>query len=233
VAYKGDELYIVSNDGKLYTFSFKIKNRIITHLEKLEMTFLKTNKRKVLKKKKRDAEGLCFLRNNLLISFERKHRIELYSLQGEKLKSIKVHKALENKSAYKSRNRGLESVAYNHKYGIVTAPEIPLYMKKNHVIYAKDRTWKLKVSGKIKALEFINDDELLIVMREKNWLTKKKETLIYHFDLKSVEEESVKFLFKLNGNFEGLTKVYDDFYVMVSDSEDTQKAELVLFELKD
>jgi hypothetical protein len=235
LAYKNDTLYIVANHGKLYTFALKIGKNQITSLVELDSKFLTTKKGKVLKKKKRDAEGLSFFGENLLVSFERKHRVELYSTDGQKIRNITINKLLEDKSSYKSRNRGLEAITYNEKHGVVTLPETPLNNQKKHILYAQERTWNIGIKEKVKAIEFIGEDELLVIVREQSSLTKHKKSLIYYVDLTKDEIQNTELLFKYDGNFEGLTKVKENLFLMVTDSEGGffQKAQLVLFELVD
>jgi len=234
LAYKDEKLYIVANDGKLYSYILEIKNRKIVKLQEREELLLKDKKLKVLKKKQADAEGLAFLEENLLISFERKHRVELYSLGGVKIKRIKINKALEDMDAYQDKNKGLEAVTYSKKYGVITAPEKPFKSKTTHILYAKNTSWKFKAKGNIKALEFINQDELLVLLRQKSGLIGAKTSSLVRFDLSNRKSTKAKVLLQVDGNFEGLTKVYGNIYLMVSDSDDSlfQKTQLVLFELK-
>lgn len=234
LAYKDEKLYIVANDGKLYSYDFKIKNKKITSIKELQSLVLKDKKLKPLKKKHKDAEGLSFYKDNFLISFERKHRVELYSLNGVKIKKMKINKALENMKSYRDKNKGLEAVIYSEKYGIITAPEKPFVGKKNHLLYAKNRTWKFKAEGNIKALEFINEDELLVLLRQSSGLIGSKTSSLLRVDLSAAQKSKAKILLKVDGNFEGLTKVYGNLYLMVSDSDGSlfQKTQLVLFELK-
>gem|GEM_PF-2667490 len=235
LAYKEDKLYIVANNGVLYTFFLKIKNKKITQLQEINRSFLKTKKGKPLKKKSRDAEGICFFGDDLLISFERKPRVELYTTDACKIKKMKINEALIKKENYKSKNKGLEAVAYSKKYGLIALPEQALRTEKEHAIYAKKRSWKLQLSGDIKAIEFSKEDEVLLLVREKNPLTHQQYSFLYSFDLTKTQNHTPSFLLKRQGNFEGLTKVENNSYLMVSDSKGGmfQKAELVLFELND
>lgn len=227
---------MVANDGKLYSYDLKIKNQKITSLKELKSLLLKDKKLKPLKKKKKDAEGLAFYKENLLISFERKHRVELYSLNGVKIKKMKLNKALEDMDNYRDKNKGLEAVTYSENYGIITAPEKPFIGKKNHLLYAKNRTWKFKAEGNIKALEFINQNELLVLLRQSSGLIGSKTSSLVRINLSTCRTNSckVELLLQVDGNFEGLTKLYENFYLMVSDNDGSlfQKTQLVLFELK-
>jgi hypothetical protein len=162
--------------------------------------------------------------------------VDLYSLKGSKLKSIKLNEALQNISAYSAKNKGLEAVAYSEKYGIITAPQKPLKTNKNHLIYAENKTWSFEASGNIKALEFMNRDEVLVLLVAKEGLIRMKKSSLVRINLSSCKGKNcrVEPLLKVDGNFEGLTKLYKNLYLMVNDSEGAlfQKTQLVLFELK-
>jgi len=124
LAYREDKLYALSDKGVLFLLDIKIEDTKIRSLE-LEHTYLLKNKKnKELKKSKSDAEGLCFYKDNLLISFERKHRIDLYTTKGVKLQKMKLHSYLRDKNHFIRKNKGLESVVYSTKYGILTTPEL-------------------------------------------------------------------------------------------------------------
>jgi len=244
LAYDSNKLYALSDSGKLYHFNIDLSNDKIDKIELTKTFKLKSKKGKRLKKIKRDSEGLVFYDGKLLISFERKHRIAMFDLDGNYIKNKKLHRDLENLENFKSSNKGLESVAYSKKYGVVTAPEAPLTTTddKYHTIYSKDKTWKFKRYSSITALEFIDDDNLMILERKFSWITFHRVTTISSIDLSSCENSicKAKTLAVLDSyknwkidNFEGLTKVGKDKFLMVSDDNGMfyQKTLLVLFEI--
>lgn len=246
LAYKNSKLYALSDKGYLYHFKLYIKNSKIQQLSLIKALKLKNKKSKKLKKKKRDSEGLVFFGDDLLISFERKHRVELFSLNAVKIKKNKIHKNLRDIENYRSENKGLEGVAYSSKYGVITAPERPLKHedKVYHILYAKDRCWKFKAEGNITAIEFIDKDSVLVLLREFNEFTRKRVTTLREVDLNDCEKGVCKsrVLAKLDSsegwhldNFEGLTKVSENRYLMISDDNGSffQKTLLVLFEIVD
>jgi len=246
LAYKDSTLYALSDKGYLYHFDINIKKSKIKKLSLKKAFKLKSRSNKTLKKKKRDSEGLVFLDDDLLISFERKHRVELFSLNAVKIKKIKINKSLSDSENYESKNKGLEAVAYSKKFGVVTAPELPLKYatKEYHTLYAKDKTWKFKAEGSITALEFMDKNRVLVLLREFNQFTRKRVTTLSEVNLneciKSVCKSKV--LARLDSsdgwkidNFEGLTKVGKNRYLIVSDDNGSffQKTLLVLFEIID
>ena len=246
LAYKDATLYALSDKGYLYHFNIEIKNSKINKLSLKKAFTLRNKKNNELKKKKRDSEGLVFLDDDLLISFERKHRVELFSLNAVKIKKIKINKSLRDAENYESKNKGLEAVAYSKKYGVVTAPELPLKHEhgKYHTIYAKDKSWKFKARGNITALEFIDKNRVLVLLREFNEFTRKRVTTIREVNLKKCKKSICKseVLARLDSsdgwkidNFEGLTKIGKNRYLMISDDNGSffQKTLLVLFEIVD
>ncbi len=247
LVYEDRFVYFVSDQGYLYKFLININQNKIRSLEYLNAFVLKNKKGQVLKKKKRDAEGLAFYKENLLISFERKHRIVLYSKNGLKIKKMNIHQDLQNRDNYAGKNKGLEAVAYNEKYGIITVPELPLKTtnEKYHTLYARNNRFKFIASGSIVSLEFFDKETILVLLRDFNYLTRRRVTTLLKVYLNNCTENRVcksKVLAKLDSadgwqldNFEGLTRIDKNRYLMVSDDNENifQKTLLVLFEIKD
>lgn len=239
LAYKNKTLYALGDKGYLYSFGIKIKDNKIKKVSLKKVFKLKNSKSKRLKKDKRDSEGLCFMDENLLISFEKEPRIELFSKNGKKIKSKKIHKDLKDIRNYKGKNKALESVAYNKKYGLLTAPESPLKSsnKKLHTLYGENNKWNFPVSGKITALEFMKKNEIMILQRYFNNLTRQRIITISKLNLKNSKYKVLARLDSKKGwnidNFEGLTKINEKRYLIVSDDNDSifQKTLLVLFEV--
>ncbi len=246
LVYENGLVYFVSDQGYLYKFFINITHNKIKSLQYLDAYVLKNKKGQRLKKKKRDAEGLALYKNNLLISFERKQRVNLYSKEGEKIKKIQLHKDLQNKKNYVSKNKGLEAVTCNDKYGVITAPELPLKNSnaKYHTLYTKDKMFKFKADGSIVSLEFFGKNTILVLLRDFNYLTRRRVTTLMKVYLNKCRQQQVcksKTLAKLDSldgwkldNFEGLTHVNANRYLMVSDDNENifQKTLLVLFEIK-
>ncbi len=239
LAYDDNILYALGDKGFLYHFDINISKKKIQNLSLQKVIKLKDNRYKSLKKSWRDSEGLVFFRDKLLISYEKEPRVELYRLDGSKIKTKKINKALRKKEKYKSANQGLEAVACNKKYGIVTAPESPLKGKdkKKHTLYAKNKTWKFPAKGSITALEFMSKNEIMILQRDYNYLTLQRVTVLSKLNLKTSAYEILAVMDSRDSwnidNFEGLTKVSKKKYLMISDDNDNffQKTLLVLFEV--
>jgi len=245
LAYSHNRLYALSDFGYLHHFYIDLQNDKINSLKFLKSIRLKNKKGKVLKKKKSDSEGMVLVDNQLYISFERKPRVEVYTLNGQKVKNKKIQKKLRDIDNYKGKNKALESIAYNKTYGLLVAPELELIGENEnyHTIYAKYKTYKFKSSGSLCALEFISDDEILALERDFYRFTRKMIITLTKIHLDECKgnickSEQMAKLSTAEGwsldNFEGLTKVGKNRYLMVSDDNDSflQKTLLVLFELR-
>ncbi len=245
--YSNDILYALSDYGELYHFDIKFKDEKIKSLVLKDRFRLRNKNGKRLKKKKRDSEGLALVKNSLLISFEKKSRVDRFTLDGVKIKKQKIHKKLRDYSSYAGKNKGLEGVAYSKKYGIITAPEIPLKGKDKtiHTLYSKKDTWKFTASGSITSMTFMDDDNLLVLERKFDkhilrWIITLTKVSLKKCDKSRVCKQEVlasldnTYGWKID-NFEGLTKISKNKYLMVSDDNDMffQNTLLVYFEILD
>lgn len=244
LAYKNNILYALSNKGYLYHLKIKIKKNRIKSIKLVKAVELKRKNSKRFKKKYRDAEGMVLVDNQLYISFERKPRVDVFSLNGKKIKEYKIVKKLKDIDNYQTKNKALESIAYSKKYGIITAPELPLTGEDDnlHVVYAKERKWKFRATSNLSAIEFISSNRLLTLEKSINRLTRKRVITLKEVNLKKSYKgiSRTRVLAVMNSydgwnldNFEGLTKVGKNSFLMISDDNSGmfQKTVLVLFEI--
>jgi len=246
LAYEDGKLYALSDRGVLYLFNLILADDKINKLSLCERYVLTNTKGKVLKKKKCDSEGLCFYKDGLLISFERKNRVLYCSRKAKKIKKLRLNTLLENNANYQSPNKGLESVSYSKRYGLITIPEKPLKNvdKRYHTLYSKDNRWSFTAKGSVTDIEFIDTTHVLVLLRKFHYITRQRMTALVEVDLEDCNKHRVcksELLIKLDSdkgwkidNFEGLTKVGKNKFLMVSDDNDSffQKTLLVLFEIK-
>jgi hypothetical protein len=246
LAYRDGKLYALSDKGILYLFSISLQKGHIKQLRLQKRYLLSNTKSQRFKKKKRDAEGITFYKDGFLISFERKNRVLYCSREGRKIYKMKLHPLLEERKNYQSPNKGLESVVFSKKYGLITAPELSLKNtdKNYHTLYAKSMVWKFQAEGAITDMTLIDNNRVLILLREYSYLTQERVTSLVELWLDRCDEKRVcksRLLAKLDSNdgwdidnFEGVTKVAKEQYLMVSDDNDSffQKTLLVLFEIK-
>jgi len=243
LVYKKGYLYALSDQGYLAIFKLTLHNDKITKLTLVHKYVLR---KKNAALHSHDSEGLAFKGTDLLISFERKQRVDLYSTKGVKISKMKINKALRDQKEYESKNKGLEGVAYNKKYGIVTAPEKPLKNvdAKFQRLYSRFGIYKFKAKGSITGLEFIDKDNILVLLRQFDYFPLKRVTSLVKVDLSKCTKEHIcksELLAAFSSdkgwnidNFEGVTKVGKNRYLMVSDDNDNifQKTLLVLFEIR-
>jgi hypothetical protein len=242
LAYKNSYLYALSDRGNLYKFSIAFQN---TKIKKLKLVEAHKLRKEHSSLKSHDSEGLAWMGNNLLVSFEQKHRVSLYSTNGVKISNMKINKKLRDLSNYAGNNKGLESVAYNKKYGIVTTPEKPLknVSNKYHRLYTKNKIYKFKAKGKVTGLDFIDKDKVLVLLRKFNFYKLSRYTSLVAVDLSQCNKKQIcktellaAFSSK-NGwnidNFEGVTRVGENKFLMISDDNNNffQKTLLVFFEI--
>jgi len=231
LAYDKNILYGVGDQGVLYSFSLLVKDKKIQQIKPLKAMKLKSH---------RDAEGLDFVDGKLLVSFERKPSIEYFTPHAKKIKTVKIAKELLNIDNYRGKNKALEAVAYSKKYGVVTVPELPLKGKNicTHTIYTDNKRFDFLACGCVTALEFIDENKVLVLLRDYSYTTGQLIVTLLSVDSINGSTDVILKMDSQKGwhidNFEGLTKIADNLYLMVSDDNENilQKTIFVLFELK-
>jgi len=246
-------LYMVSDKGALFGFDAKFGEKI----EKLTPRFgvkLKNKRGRRFKKWKRDAEGMVLDgKRHLYLSFEGKAKIGWFhknsAKRGQMIRKVKIPKILRHTRNYRSKNKSLESLAWHHRYGLLTATEWPLAKddKKHQTIYSMHgKAWHFRAEPESKsavvAMEVMDDGNVLVMERSFTGylspfiITQKK---VFIKQCKNKQHCPTKVLAKLNShkgwdidNFEGLAKVGSHRYVMISDDNENffQKTLLVYFE---
>ena len=236
-------LYALSDFGNLFKLELKLNNRKIDSVELLEAYVLRGKKGKALKKKKSDAEGMVMTQEGLLISFERDPKISLYDFTGHKIKNLTLNEELIDIKNYQKKNKALEALTLHPKFGIISSPEIPLKNedKNYHSLYSLNKKWRFKASYKITSMQLLKDNNLLVLERNFSYLKGYTIRLskVYLNNCKDIcKSEELATLKSSEGwnldNFEGLTYLGEDLYLMVSDDNGSlfQKTLLVLFEIK-
>lgn len=227
LAYNNKTLFALSDKGYLFKYELDIKNKKINYMKLLSASKLKDKKGENLKPKKSDAEGMVYVDDKLIISFERKPKVLYFSLDAYIIKKVKINKQLKKENTYISKNKMLEAVTYSDKYGVITTPELPLkhFDRCSHTLYSKKKTYSFKQCGNITALEFIDEDNILVLYRDMS-------LSIFNLELSKLNKLDSKKEFDAY-SFEGLTKVDHNLYLIVSDNNDRvfQKTLFVLFEI--
>ncbi len=248
---KEKKLYLVSDEGKLFVFDASFANKIETLRPVSSVKLVKNNGEK-FKKWRKDSEGLALdNKGHLYVSFEGRAKIGRFDQKGRMVKQYTLPKKLRNPKNYRSRNKSLEALTWHPKYGLLTATEWPLKEahKKDQTVYALNgKKWYFKAEAEqgsaVVAMEVMDDGNLLVMERSYSGLfnpfvvTLKKVYLNECRNKKQVCKSEL--LVKMNShkgwaidNFEGLAKVGEHRYVMVSDDNDNffQKTLLIYFEV--
>ncbi len=252
---KTHSLFLVSDEGKLFEFKAVFKERITELVPMRAGQLLKKNGKK-FKKWRRDSEGMTIDgQGRLLISFEEKAKIGWFHKNSDKygrlIRKYTLPKKLRKIKNYRSKNKSLESLAWHKRYGILTAAEWPLKKdsKKLQTIYAlSGKEWHFKAepegNSAVSAIEVADDGNILILERSFTGymnpfiVTLKK----VYIDRCKKGLCPTKVLLKMNShkgwsvdNFEGLAKVGENRYVMISDDNDNffQKTLLIYFEVQE
>ncbi len=128
-----------------------------------------------------DAEGLSIsahrdnvrANSELQIAFENRPRVERYDVTGKHLGTIPLPAPLAAKDAYRHRNKELESLARHPRYGLLTAPELPLTVTDEAVftIFSlRGRQWQYApldfATASISGMEVTPDGSLLLLERQ-------------------------------------------------------------------
>jgi len=243
-------LYALSDKGNLFKLTLVIEDKKIKSLEALSGHTLKNTNGKKLFGHFKDSEGLAMMGKSLLVSFERKPRIMLYDEDIQPLKELPLPKSLRNINHYRAKNYALEALTYDDQYGYITAPEYPLRSQKRgyHDLYSADgKMCTVKVNDikqAITEMEMMPDGNLLLLMRKFTLRSFSFETMLLKVDLLKrkngiCQSDILAWMSTKEGwaidNFEGLTHVYDNVYIMVSDNNNNpfEKTILTLFEIKE
>ncbi len=228
-------LYALSDKGFLYRLHLKIYKDKIDKVKLKKAFTLRDKHKENLGKEHKDSEGLTIYDDKLYISFEKKVRVEEFTFNGIAIKIEPIHISLMDIKNYKAKNKALEALAYHPKLGLITTPEVPLFDQKYHTLYTKNKTFNFKQDAKISAIEIIDKNTLLVLERKKN------NNNLYTVFLKKVYINKCKndlckskmiLELKNTQNFEGLTKIEKDKYLMISDDAGKKKFKTVLLLVK-
>ncbi len=259
IAWDKDEklLYAISDEGLLYHITLNIQENKIKKIDLLKAERIKDEKDLPLKGKFSDAEGLTLLNGDnqiqgdskLIISFENKPRIEQFLLNGQRETKIKIPKKLRKRKTYRHKNNALESVTHHPKHGFLTAAEksIKKEDETTQVVYSNSgKEWKFKASSDknsaITALEVLENGDVLILERAYSdpvspLVIRLRQLKINQCDSHFCVTETLARFSSSDGwsldNFEGLTHIKGNQYLMVSDDNNNplQNTLWVLFEI--
>ncbi len=248
-------LYALSDQGHLVHLRPIFKQGVLIDMEWLASHPLLNHRGKPLKHKWADSEGLDLYNgdNNiqgdseLVVSFERHHRIEIYTPDGQWIRSEQLPDALKKPTGFVAENLGPEAVTHHQDLGLITAPERLHRSNPNIPIYSQSgESWFYPVSkrqGSIVALEVLTSNEILIMERAYTsaispWTITLSRSPLPQNSLKS--NLTPKIIAQFNStegwmiqNMEGLTHHQGRRFFMVSDDGDKLllQTQLLYFEL--
>jgi hypothetical protein len=259
LAWDADEqlLYAVSDKGRVFHFRLTLEGNRIQAVDPVYAANLTDTDGEQIKKGRRDSEGLTVLNaangkrgdTQLVISFEGIPRIIRFTPQGRAMQNIELPPVLNDKRAYKGGNQELEAVTLHPRYGFITAPEQPLRKQPPnvHTLYStQGRRWSFKAypaeNSGISALETLPDGNLLIMERAWSGILSPLVVSLRYLDLQQcsktvacvAQDLKVFSNYVLVDNFEGLTHLQGNQYLMVSDDggEELLSTTLSLFTLE-
>lgn len=262
LAWDEDEqlLYAVSDEGLLYHLKLGLTDSKLKTVDIILATRLKKKRNIPFKGKFSDAEGLALLNgangkkgdSQLIISFENKPRIDNYLPSGHFISKVKTVKKLRKRRYFRHNNKALESVILHPKYGILTAAEQPLKenpLNQQTLYSSTGKEWHFAASkvknSSITALEVLPNGDVLILERAYNGFLSPVVISLRQLDIQNCKSPNLcetSLIAKFDSsdgwildNFEGLTHIRGNQYLMVSDNNNNpfQKTILVLFEILD
>jgi hypothetical protein len=258
LAWDEDEqlLYAVSDKGRLFHLRLVLEGNQIRAVEPVRGMPLLNTAGDPLKKARGDAEGLAVINANngrrgdtqLVISLEGDPRIVRFTPDGRAISNIVLPAALRERKAYWHPNSSLESVTFHLRYGFITAPEMPLkgQPRNLHTLYStKGQQWSFMAypaeNSGISALETLPNGNLLILERAWSGILNPLVVSLRYLDFRQCSREGACQAQDLQvsssrifiDNFEGLTHIKGNQYLMVSDDgdEDLLNTTFVLFTL--
>lgn len=246
-------LHLISDKGALFTFEASFGEKIEV-FKPLKASLLKDQKGRVLRHWKRDAEGLVLdEKGRLLISFEGKAKIAYFHKNsahyGRLIRKYTLPKLLRETKNYRSKNKSLEALAFHPQYGVLTATEwaVKKDHKKLQTIYAlSGKRWQFKAEPEARsavvAMEVMDDGNMLVMERSYIGLLEPFVITLKKVYLNECQSGRcyTKQLAKMNShkgwsidNFEGLTRVGKNRYLIISDDNQNffQKTLLLYFEV--
>jgi hypothetical protein len=243
---KSNILYMLSDRSRLFKFKLEIKDKKMAKLKPLSSCRLKKKDGRYFFLWQSDSEGISKRGKYFYISFEGQYpRIKKFDSSCKQVGVAYLAKELLDYRNYKGKNRSLESLEYVKGYGLLTTPEYSLKRQKKgwHSIYNyKGEVCRFKNSDeKLAVVDFEYDDKgnLIALFRKLNFFKMGFVIKIKKIKLQKgicqVENLATLESSKMDNidNFEGITKVGHNLYLMVSDDNDKffEETLLVLFEV--
>jgi hypothetical protein len=263
LAWDEDEsiLYAVSDKGNLFHLQPTFKKGLLHDTSITSAYPLKDTSGKDLRGIADDSEGITLINadngkkgdSELLISFEGKPRLDIYSNKGEWKDTINLPPDLKKRSHYRSKNKALEAVTRHPKFGTITSPEYALKNTSDSeiILYATTgKRWRIKrypsPGSALVAIETLPDGSLLLLERVYKSALQPIEIVLRQtsldpsceFDKNKYCKSSTLSIFNsakgwLIDNYEGLTRHKKNRFFISSDDNEMwfQRTLLSYFEI--
>jgi hypothetical protein len=245
---KSNKLYMVSDEGRVFEFKAIFDKKISTLTPLKGVSITKKNGKK-FRNYRRDSEGATLdYKGRLVLSFEGRPKVARFNSSGRMMAKYKLPKAISKIRYLRGKNKGIEGLAYHYKYGFLMATEYPI--KKNpksiQTIYSlKGKKWNFTASSypnsAITGIEVMSDGNILVLERAFNGLFNPliitlKKVYIKNCKNSFCKSEVLATLDSSKGwdidNFEGITRVGKDRYIIISDDGDNFYQDTLLIYFK-
>ncbi len=250
-------LYAVSDGGVLHHFRIRLDGNRIAELQSVFSVPLATTTDKASGKPVTNAEGITTINDDngkpsdseLLIVFEDGPLAARFSPKGELIADVPLPRPLADETLYSKKNSRLEAVTFDATHGMVTAPESALKGQPEglHTLYAADgTTWSFdafKTDSRLKAIQKFPDGNLLILERTRDEKGAPPTARLRYLDLAGCTPQATCKITDLSAtppdmlvdNFEGMARLSDDLFLIVTDKtkKHGDSTSLVLFRVAD
>ncbi|WCE32035.1 esterase-like activity of phytase family protein [Vibrio sp. SCSIO 43137] len=249
IAFDKDEniLYAIGDKGDLYHLKIGFGKQRITQLKVLHHYQLRP-----YFLGKIDSEGLALqndkdnIKGNtqLLVSFERTPAIIRFDSKGEEIEPLALPEKLSKKSFYNSKNKMLEALAYDTQFGLITSPQDSKDHWHRIFNITSGKTYKFNKSSEISGYEYTPQGDVIVIERRVDKITNvdgknEKVTtklLLKHVALSGCKERCASSVIKpfdidnpLTKNYESLTRISDNTYLMANDNDQSDDTYFVYF----
>lgn len=256
LAWDEDEnrLYAVSDFGALYHFNISINENLIESVELAAGYPLKNKSGNSLAGKFNDAEGLDTVNSHngilgdteLVIAYERRPRVTRHRPDGTFLRDVLIGKKLASRKKFQKPNKSLEAVLDHSRLGVLLGPEIamPGQNPGHHTIFKQnaDQYWEFETASDENAsftgIEELTNGDLLVLERTFDDVTDPFTIALIWVRISDCEAQRLcasRTLLMLDSqehtgldNYEGLAKLDDYRYLMISDNNENRSQRTLL-----
>jgi len=258
LAWDKDEglLLALSDNGYVLDLKPVFKGRTLQDILLNAGHRLLDEKGRSLKYKFSDSEGLAIENGSngkhgdsrLLVSFERIPRLARYQPDGTFISYLTLPAGLDDVKYYYSENKSLESVSIHNTYGIIVGTEFPLAGGEPgtlNIYSLPGQHWSFpahdKTDGALVDMTILADGRIIALERTYSGLLSGMHTTLHRIILHGTQVQADQIhtftpeegLF--NDNFEGITHIDGNHFMMVSDvnNHPLKRTLLVYFEINE